>query len=121
MSLCLLCEKPEARSLLQRIFRVPHAIAERNASPRNRGNALARNNDPHQVQRIRGRDDDALALRIRWQLAVSAQRFDRDWKCELLSQKSIHESAAAHFAAILEPAIADLQFTPARQICFPHQ
>ena len=105
----------------QRIFRVQHAIAKRNAPPRNRGNALARNNDPYQVQRICGRDGDALTIRIEGQLAMGAQRFDRHRKRELLSQKSIDEAPATHFAAVFETAVADLQLTPAWQIRFAHQ
>src|SRR5258706_7328889 len=116
---------PKPRALVagsqQRIFRVQHAIAERNASPGDRGNALARNNDPHQVQRMGGRNGDALAIRIRRQLALDAQRLYRHREGELLAQKSIDESPAAHFAAIFETAVADLQFTPARQIRFAHE
>src|SRR5258706_90986 len=116
---------PKPRALVagsqQRIFRVQHAIAERHAPPGDRGNALARNNDPHQVQRIGGRNGDALAIRIRRQLALDAQRLYRHREGELLAQKSIDESPAAHFAAIFETAVADLQLTPSRQIRFPHQ
>ena len=61
------------------------------------------------------------ALRTLWQLAVGAQGFDGYGKRELLSQKSIDESAAAHFAAVFEAAVADLQFAPAGQIRFAHQ
>ncbi len=104
----------------QRVFRVPHPIAKRNASPRDRRNAIARNNNPHQVQRVRSRDHNPFAS-VHRQLTMRPQRFDRDRKRELLSQESIDESPAAHFSAIFEPAIADLQFAPARQIRFPHQ
>ena len=55
------------------------------------------------------------------QFALGAQRFDGDWKRELLSHKSIDETPAADFAAIFKAAIADLQFAPARQIRFSRQ
>src|SRR5208282_2860931 len=70
----------------QRIFHVQYAVAKGDASSRDRGNALARNDDSNQVQRICCRDDDALALRILWQLAVGAQGFDCHRKGELLSR-----------------------------------
>jgi hypothetical protein len=105
----------------QHIVRLPHAVAKRNASSRDRGNALPRNNDSHQIQRIGSRDDDALALHALRQPAVGAQRFNRDRKRELLSHKAIDKSAASNLATIFEAAVANLQFAPARQIGFARQ
>src|ERR1019366_5918134 len=93
----------------------------RTPPPGDGADALAGNDDPHQVQRIRGRDDDAFAIRVLRQLAVGAQTFDCYRKRELLSEKSIDEAPAAHFAAVFQAAVTDLQFPPAWQIRFPCQ
>src|SRR5258708_4609810 len=86
-------------TMAQASCRGQHANAETTASPGDGGNALARNNDPRQVERWGGRNGDALAIRIRRQLALDAQRLNRPREGELLAQKSMDESPAADFAA----------------------
>ena len=87
--------------------------------PGNCWNAIAGYENPDQIQWIGGGKCDYFSGRL--QIAGCAQRFHRNWQTKLLSQKSVHETAAANFAAVLQTAKCHLQLAPLGEVSFSWQ
>ena len=94
-----------------------YSVAERDGASGVGCDTVAGDQDANQVQGISGGECDDLADQR--QVAHSTNRLDRHWLGKLLTEKAIHEAAAANLTSVFQPSIPHQQFAPARQVGLP--
>jgi HNH endonuclease len=90
-------------------------IAKGNNSPGIGGDALTRNDNTNEIQRIRRRDSNDFAGRLL--IAHGSQRLNGHRQSKLLTQKAADESATPNLTAIFQAPQGDKQLAPFGKYC----